>query len=182
MRVRLEVQLATAAIGYVRVQLGRRQVGVSEHLLDAPQVCAPFEEMGRERVAEQVRVDARRVETCLRCTPAQDQESAGTRQWAALCVEEELRTVPTIEVRASASEVAAQRLRGLASDRDDPFLVALADAAHDAIVQRDAALFQSDGLRDAEAGAVEKLDESAVAEVARLRPRGGLDQALGLAG
>ena len=87
-----------------------------------------------------------------------------------------------VEVRASAGEVAAQRLRGLASDRHDPFLVALADAAHEAIVQRDAALLEPDGLGDAQAGAVEKLDERTVAEVARLRAGGGLDQALGLAG
>jgi hypothetical protein len=33
-RVRLEVQLATAPIGYVRVELGGGEVGVAEHLLD----------------------------------------------------------------------------------------------------------------------------------------------------
>jgi hypothetical protein len=34
-RVGLEVQLAAPPIGYVRVELGRREVGVAEHLLDA---------------------------------------------------------------------------------------------------------------------------------------------------
>ena len=37
-RVRLEIQLSTAPIGYVRVQLGCRQIGVPEHLLDAAEV------------------------------------------------------------------------------------------------------------------------------------------------
>ena len=37
-RVRLEVQLPTAPIGYVGVQLGRRQIGVPEHFLDAAEV------------------------------------------------------------------------------------------------------------------------------------------------
>ena len=34
MRVRLEIQLAPPAIGYVRVQLRRREIGMPEHLLD----------------------------------------------------------------------------------------------------------------------------------------------------
>ena len=61
-RVRLEVQLPAAPIGYVRVELGRREVGVAEHLLDAAQVGAALEQMRREGVAEQVRVDALRLE------------------------------------------------------------------------------------------------------------------------
>jgi hypothetical protein len=31
--MRAEVQLATSTVGYVRVQLGRREIGVAEHLL-----------------------------------------------------------------------------------------------------------------------------------------------------
>ena len=58
MRVRLEVQLPAAPVGYVRVQLGRGEIGVPEHLLDAAQVGAALEQVGRERVAQQVGVDA----------------------------------------------------------------------------------------------------------------------------
>ena len=46
MRVRLEVQLPAAPVGYVCVELGRGEVGVAEHLLDAPQVGAALEQMG----------------------------------------------------------------------------------------------------------------------------------------
>ena len=47
---------------------------------------------------------------------------------AALRVQEELRPVAAVEVRAAAREVAAERLDGVAADRDDALLVALADA------------------------------------------------------
>jgi hypothetical protein len=46
--VRQEVQLAAAAIGDVRVELGRGQVGVPEHLLHGAEVGAPLEEVRRE--------------------------------------------------------------------------------------------------------------------------------------
>src|SRR5205809_391447 len=73
-RVRLVVQLAAAPIGYVRVQLGRRQVGVAEHLLDAAQVRAAFQEMRGEGVAKRVGVGARRVEAGLRGPPPEAEE------------------------------------------------------------------------------------------------------------
>jgi hypothetical protein len=41
--VRLEVNVATATIADVRVQLRGREVGVPEHLLDAAEVGAAFE-------------------------------------------------------------------------------------------------------------------------------------------
>jgi len=52
MWVRLKVQLAPTPIGYVGVQLGRGEVGVAEHLLDAAQVGAAFEQMRGERVTQ----------------------------------------------------------------------------------------------------------------------------------
>ena len=75
-RVRLEVRLAAAAVGDVRVELGRRQVGVAEHLLHRAQVGAALEQVRRERVAEEVGVDALRVEARLAGERAQDQEGA----------------------------------------------------------------------------------------------------------
>ena len=44
-RMRLEVQLAAAAIGYVGVELGRGEIGVPEHLLDGAEVGAAFEQV-----------------------------------------------------------------------------------------------------------------------------------------
>ena len=114
-RVRVEVGLAPAPVGDVRVDLGRREVGVAEHLLDAAEVGAALEQVGRERVAEQVRVDALRLEAGLLGEAAQDQEGAGAGQRAALRVEEELGPVAAVEVGAAArrgSGAAPRRPRG----------------------------------------------------------------------
>ena len=181
-RMSLEVQLATSSIGYVRVQLGGGEIGMAEHFLNAAKVGAAFEEVRRKGVAQQVRVDSRRLQARAGGETAQDQERAGPGERSSLGVEEELGAVAAVEVRAAAGEIAAQRLGGPAADRDDPLLVALAQAADEPVVERDRALVERDGLGDAEAGAVEELDQGAVAEVARLRASGCLDQAFGLAG
>src|SRR5215211_4260337 len=126
--------------------------------------------MRREGVAEQVRVHARGVEAGLLSAALQDEESARARERSALRVEEQLRPVAPVEVRPPAREVAPDRLDGLASDRNDPFLVSLAEAADEALVERDRRPLERDGLGHAKAGAVEELHERAVAQVARLRP------------
>src|SRR3954470_12516197 len=96
------VQLATARIGYVRIELGRRQIRVAEHLLDGAEVGAALQQVGRERVPQDVRMDAVRVESRLLRQLAEDQERAGARERAALGVQEQLRPVPAVEVRAAA--------------------------------------------------------------------------------
>src|SRR5438067_13673240 len=93
MRMRLEIQLPTAPIGYVGIELGRGEVGVSEHLLDRTQVGAALEQVCRERVAQKVGMHALRLEAGLRRQSPQDQEGAGARQSAPPRVEEELRAV-----------------------------------------------------------------------------------------
>ena len=150
-RVRGVVRLAAAAVRDVGVQLGRRQVGVAEHLLDAAQVGSAFQQVRRERVPQQVRMDARGVEARLGGEAPQDQERAGARQRAALRVQEELGPVARVEVRAAAGEVAPERLDGRASERDDALLVALAGDADEAVVEVDPRLVEPDRLGDAEA-------------------------------
>ena len=86
-----------------------------------------------------------------------------------------------VEERPAPAEVAAERVGGATPQRDDPFLAALADRAHEPLLEVDAAALEPDGLAHAEPGAVQQLDERSVAQVARGRARGGLDQALGLA-
>src|SRR5690349_14017371 len=83
-RVRLEVQLATAPIGYVGVELGRGEIGVSEHLLDRAEVRAALQQMRREGVPQQVRVDTLGLEAGFRGQPPQNQERACAREPAAL--------------------------------------------------------------------------------------------------
>jgi hypothetical protein len=180
-RMRLEIQLSTSPVGYVRVQLRRREIGVAEHLLDAPEIGAAFEQMRGEAVAQQVRVHARWVEAGLLGQPPHDEEGAGARERAAARVEEELRPVPRVQVRAPARDVAPKRLRRLAADRDDPLLVAFSYAADEALVEIDGVPYEADGLADPQPGAVEQLQQRGVAQRPRRRSRRRIDQSLRLA-
>ena len=57
-RMGREIRFPASAIGNVRIELGRGEVGVAEHLLDAAQVGPALEQVRGERVAEKMRVDA----------------------------------------------------------------------------------------------------------------------------
>src|SRR5262249_39217844 len=116
-RVASEVDLPPAPVAHVCVQLGRSEVGMAEHLLDAAEVGAALEEMRRERMSEQVRVDPVRFEAGALREAAEDQERSGSRQGASLRVQEELRAVAAVEERTAVRQIAAERLRGVASDR-----------------------------------------------------------------
>src|SRR5438094_128018 len=137
--------------------------------------------MGCEGVPEQVRMDTFRLQSRRRRELPQDQEGAGARERAALGVEEELRPVPPVEERPPAGEVPAQRVDRLTPDGNDAFLVALADAADEPLIQVHGAALETDRLRHSQPGAVQQLDERAIAKTAGSRPGSGLDQALGLA-
>ena len=88
--MRVEVRLAATEVGDVRVQLGRREACVAEHLLDAAQVGAALEEMCCERVAEEMRMNATRLEAGAVGELPQDQEGAGTSECPAARVEEQV--------------------------------------------------------------------------------------------
>ena len=147
-----------------------------EHLLDAAEVGASLEQVCCERVAEQMRVHAVRLETRGGRQLPEDQERSGTGQRSAVRIQEELRSVATIEVRPASPEVAAKRVGRLAPDRDNAFLPALALTADQPLLQIDAAALEPDRLAHAEAGAVEQLDKRTVAQLAWLRTNRGLDQ------
>ena len=125
MRVCPEIQLPTPPIGYVGVELGRGEVGVAEHLLDGAQIGAALQQMGGERMAEQVRMDAVRVEPGFLGELAEDQEGAGAGEGAAAGVQEELGPVAAVEVRPAAREVAPQGLGGVPADGNDALLAPL---------------------------------------------------------
>ena len=180
MRMGLEVHLAAAPVRDVRVALRRPEVGVPQHLLHRAEVGAAFEEVGRERVAEEVRVHSTRLEAGPVGQLAEDEERAGARERPAARVQEQLRAVATIKVRAAEREVAADGFCGRAPERHEALLATLAEHAHDALLDRDAALLEPGRLGDTEAGAVEELHERAVAEGARRRSDSGVDEPLGL--
>src|SRR6187551_635967 len=95
--------------------------------------------MRRERVPQEVRVHALRLEPGLDGEAAQDEEGARAGERAALGVQEEVGPVALVEIRPPAGEVAAHGLDRLAAERDDPLLVALADAADEPLVEVHAA-------------------------------------------
>ena len=107
MRVGLEIHFPTAPIRNVGVELGSREIGMSEHLLNTSEVGAPFEQVSGERVPQQMRMDPLRFEAGLRRQPPQNQERPRPRQPSTLGIEEELWPVPAIEVRSPSREVAA---------------------------------------------------------------------------
>src|SRR5579859_3752085 len=110
MRVRLEVQLAPPAIGYVGVELRRGQIGMSEHFLHRTQVGASLEQVRCERVTQEVRVDARGLEPGLRGAAAGEGEGAGGRRRAAGRGEDVLRGGARFEKRAPPRELETERL------------------------------------------------------------------------
>src|SRR5512132_2303881 len=145
-RVRTEVGVAATTVGDVRVALRRREVGVTEHLLDAAEVGTPFEEGRGKRVPEEGGVDARRIQPCLFGEAAKDQERSRAREGSAACVEEEVGAVAAIEMRPAEGEVAPYRLGGGPSERHDSLLVALAEHADDASVEVDRGAREPDRL------------------------------------
>ena len=146
MRVGLEVRLAASAIRHVRVALGRPEIGVTEHLLHRAEIGAALEEVRREGVTEEVRVDATRLEPCAFGQLAKDQECAGASECTAAGVEEELRSVTPVEMGPAECQVAAHGLGGRPPEWDEAFLAALSEHAYNALLDRDAVLLQPDRL------------------------------------
>jgi hypothetical protein len=92
--MRLEIQLPTTLIGYVGVELRRREIGMTEHFLNRSQICSSLEEVRRKRVPEEMRVDAQRVQSRFLSQLAEDQEGPCACQGPTSGVQEELGTVP----------------------------------------------------------------------------------------
>ena len=177
-----EVRVPPAPVGDVRVSLSRREVRVTEHLLDRAQVGPSLQQVRRERVAQQVGMDAARLEPRPVGELAEDQERPRARQRATTGVEEEIGSVAPVEVGASHREVPPKRLCSRPADGHDALLAALPDDAHEPTLEIDPALREPYRLRHPKARAVEELDERLVAHRSRLRSVRRLDQPLGLGG
>ena len=88
-----QVDLAQAVLGDPGVDLGGGQAGVAEQLLDAADVGPAGQQVGGERVAQEVRVDAARLQAGPLGEAAEDEERACARQRAAPRVQEEIRSM-----------------------------------------------------------------------------------------
>src|SRR5581483_5491659 len=88
---------------------------MSEHFLNRSEVGASLQQVSGEGVAEEVGVDAARLQPRRGGQPAEDEEGARAGERAALRIEEELGPVAPVEVRPPAGEVAAERFDRLAA-------------------------------------------------------------------
>ena len=137
--------------------------------------------MGREGVAEEVGVHASGLEAGSIRELAEDQERTGARQRTARALRKSsgryLRSRWTAE-----REVSPHGLRSRPPERDQALLVSLAERPDHSLVEGDATFLEPDRLGDAQAGAIEQLDERAVAKGSRARAGRRVDEALGLDG
>ena len=125
-------------------------------------------------------MDATRLEPGAVGQLAQDEEGAGAGERASTRVQEELRAVPPVEMRAAQREIAANGFGGRSTERHEALLAALSDHADDPLLDRDAAFLEAGCLGHAQPCAVEQLHERAITKRAWRRPDRGVDEPLGL--
>ena len=88
--------------------------------------------------------------------------------------------MPAIEMRPSTRDVAPERVGGGPAERHDSLLRAFARGPDEPLFEIDVGLAEADRLADSQPGAVEQLDEGAVAQRSRRCSRRSVDQPLGL--
>lgn len=176
-------------IGHVGIDLRRRDRGMAEHGLDAPDVGAVDEEISGKAVAERMRMDvfddagfggvvldepldAARSETeCLAFgIPLVDEALLGE------CDEQRgIGIGPAIEV-------AGEGAFGGRGDEDDAELAAFAAYGELFFLEIDMLPVERGELGDAEAGRKQELEYGPIAEIAQCRALGGQDNTLDLIG
>src|SRR5262245_42817608 len=131
-------------------------------------------------MAQQMRMNSFRFQSCLRGESSEDQEHTGSGEAAAFRIQEELGAMARIQKRAAAAQITAKCLRRLPADRNDALLRTFPNAPHEPRFEVDARLVKRDGFAYPQARAVEELDQSAIAQVAWCGAAGSFDQPLGL--
>src|SRR3954447_25691553 len=180
-RVGAELRVLQALGREVRVDLRRRNVRVAEHLLQRAQVAAAGEQVGREGVAQRVRAHPP-LEAGGARVALDDLVEALARQAAAAAVEDETRLVAQPDERGTAAvEVGARGEDGLAADRHEALLAALAAGAQDPGLEVDVADLERDRLRRAQPARVHELEQRPVAQGRRVRAARGGEQLRDLA-
>ena len=140
---------------------------VSEQLLHGAEIAAALDEVRRERVTQRVRPHPLRQAERLGVA-AHDQEHPAPRQPAPAIVDEQrIGVLARAEMRAAAREVPLDGAHGLAAARHDALAAALAEDAHQPELGVEVTRTQAAQLRDPQAGAVEELEDRAVAQAER---------------
>src|SRR5690606_12193220 len=169
--------------GHVRVDLRRRQVLVTEELLDEAQVRAAIEEVGREAVPEGVRRGLLAQPGDLDVL-VEDLSNASRREAIAEAIQEErvgIFLVDPRHLRADLDETLDRR-QGEASDRHDPLASALAARLDHLGREIDVADVERGELAHAQPGRVERLEDRAVTDRLERIALWRVEQALDLVG
>ncbi len=147
----------------VRVDFRGEDRLVAEHFLHDAQVGAVLDEVRGEGVAEGVRGDFL-ADACEQRLLFDQIENGHPAQRAAVFVEECDVVEGWLGSLRAGVEVVAERVGGELPEGDEPLFVAFADHAHEAFLQIDVRDLQAAGLGDAQAAAVEDLEDGAVAQ------------------
>ena len=142
---------------------------MAEQLLDDAQVGAALEQVRRERVAQRVRADTF-GEAGGGGRPLDRGPGLLARQPAAAVAQEQRTAADRVDVSAreqagrAAGHPAPEPVERDVADRDEPLLVALADDADEAAVDRQVLAVEPDRLADPQPRRVQQLEQGAVAQ------------------
>ena len=118
------------------VDLGCRNIGMTEQLLDCPEVCPAVQHMGSETMSERMRGNIGAQISGL-CVPLQDLPESLSCQPLPPAIQEKSRFLLIAkEAGADADNVLLQGRQGR-HYRDKPFLAAFAETAHTTFVPDD---------------------------------------------
>ena len=157
------------------VNLGRDDIRMTEERLDCPQVGAPREQVGGERMQQPMGMDVPRQPRAPRLAPHELPDHLACPRLAARAMKDEPEGLAVargglgLEVRL---EMAERHL----SDRDDAPLAALTVGVEHAAGEVEIAPPQPDQLRHPKARRVHQAEHGAIAQAARLIDVGGVDQ------
>ena len=162
----------------VGVDLGRRDVGVAEQLLNNTEIGPVAEEVGRKGVAQEVRVDVG-LDPGEFCPLFHDLPDPRCGEFFAPLGEKDLAaTVATHEHGALSGEVLLDGFAGSRSDGDDTGFVAFAGDADGAILEKEIFEAGSGQFGDAQTARIHEFEHGPVASRKRQVVVDGLEEPL----
>jgi hypothetical protein len=161
--MKLSMDCFQALLINVRVNLRRRNIRVSEHLLDDAQIGSIPKQMGGKTMPEQMRINVY-PETGPARNAFDDLPNSRGGQFASARGKEDFATRAAFdELGSFLGQVSGERCAGLAANRHEPRFVRFAPDAQDPFVAIEIFETRAGQLGNAQTAGVEQLDHSAVA-------------------
>src|ERR1051326_3581413 len=162
-RMKLSMDCFQALLIDVRINLRRRNIRVSEHLLDDPQIGPVTEQMRGKTMSKQMRINVFR-ETGPARNAFDDLPNSRGGQFASARGKEDFATRAAFdELGSFLGQVSGERGAGVAAARREPRFVRFAPDAQDPFVAIEIFETRAGQLGNAQTAGVEQLDHSAVA-------------------